>query len=145
MVCLGNICRSPLAKGILAKKIKDHQLGWEVDAAGTSGYHHGAQPHHGSIQVASRHGIEIEQFISRKLTVDDLDYFDLILVMDSENYREVVKICQNDQQRDKIKLILNYVYPGRNQAVPDPYYTGQFDLVYQLLEEATAALIDQLG
>lgn len=140
MVCLGNICRSPLAEGILTHKIKTLNLTWEVDSAGTSGWHNGEPPDERSIAKAKEYGIDISHQVSRQINRSDLEYFDLILVMDSSNYQNVKSICDNERQYHKIKLILNYVYPDENRAVPDPYYDNSFEQTYQLLDEA----IDQI-
>jgi len=144
MVCLGNICRSPLAQGILQHKIELHQLDWEVDSAGTAAYHEGELPDNRSIAKAKEHRIDITDQRARKLTRADLDRFDLILVMDSSNYQNAKALCSDKKQEDKIKLILNYVYPGQNMAVPDPYYDNGFDNVYELLDAATDALISNI-
>jgi len=141
MVCLGNICRSPLAQGILEKKIVDKNLNWTVDSAGTSAYHIGDPPDPRSVEKAQEFGIDISNQKARQLHADDLDQFDLILVMDSSNYQNTKNLCRDKNQEDKIKLILNYVYPEQNLAVPDPYYDGGFSKVYDLLDAATDALI----
>ena len=132
MVCLGNICRSPMAEAILEQKLKKKRLSWLVDSAGTSGWHDGEK------------GLNISNQRSRKIKSQDLDYFDLILAMDSSNYQDILKLCQNDMQRSKVKLILNYKYPNRNMAVPDPYYDDKFDEVYDLLDEAMDNVISDL-
>ncbi len=141
MVCLGNICRSPLAQGILEKKIILHGLNWTVDSAGTGRYHVGNPPDVRSIDKAREYGIDITKQRSRQIEVSDLDLFDVILTMDSSNYQSVMGLAKNKSQRDKIKLILNYVYPGQNMAVPDPYYDDSFQRVYDLLDAALDQLI----
>lgn len=140
-VCLGNICRSPIAHGLLQSKVDRYELDWEIDSAGTSGYHNGAQPHQDSMAISLQHSIDISHQRSRKLSISDLDYYDLILVMDSANYQHVKNMATTDLQADKIKLILNYVNPGRNEAVPDPYYVGGFDKVFDMLDKATDEVI----
>jgi len=141
MVCLGNICRSPLAQGILENKIKEQDLSWEVDCAGTSAYHIGDQPDVRSIAEGSKHNIDITSQRARQFVSSDLDKFDLILVMDSSNFQNARSLCTDKSQEDKIKLILNYVYPEQNMAVPDPYYDNSFANVYDLLDRAIDALI----
>ena len=141
MVCLGNICRSPLAHGLLEQKVKNRGIEWEIDSAGTSGWHDGSPPHAGSIDIAAKHGYDIKNQQSRKITKADLDYFDLILAMDASNYQDIYQLADTKSHRDKIKLILNYVYPQINRAVPDPYYTGNFQEVFDLLDEATDAIL----
>lgn len=142
MVCLGNICRSPLAEGILRDKIKKEALNWEVDSAGTSGYHDGELPDKRSIAIAKEHGLDITDQRSRKLTKQDLDNFDIIYVMDSSNYNDVMNLCETTTQKSKVRLIMNMVMPERNVAVPDPYWEDSgFKKVYLMLDEAGAAIV----
>jgi protein-tyrosine phosphatase len=142
MVCLGNICRSPLAEGILKEKAKQEGLNWEVDSSGTSSYHNGALPDTRSIAVAKEYGLDITDQQSRKLTAQDLDNFDVIYVMDSSNYNDVISLCENATQKSKVQLIMNMVMPGCNVAVPDPYWGDQgFRNVYLMLEEACEAIV----
>lgn len=143
MVCLGNICRSPLAEGILQDKIKNKGLDWDVDSCGTSGFHNGEKPDSRSIEVARKKGVDINYKRSRQLTRNDLDSFDLILAMDSSNYNDILNLCSNEEQKKKVKLILNYAFPGENRAVPDPYYHGSFEEVYEMIDQACEALINE--
>lgn len=142
MVCLGNICRSPLAEGILKNKVSAMELNWEVDSAGTSGWHNGELPDKRSIEVASRFGIDITDQRSRLITGHDLRNFDLVLAMDSSNYRNIMDLCTSTEEKEKVKLILNYSHPGENRAVPDPYFEGGFEQVFYMLEEACDKLIE---
>lgn len=144
MVCLGNICRSPLAQGILEDKCQKLNLDWEVDSAGTSQYHIGGAPDTRSIEKAREYGIDISHQRARQVGVADLEYYDLILTMDSSNYQNVQGLVLNNVHKDKIKLVLNYVTPGQNMAVPDPYYDGGFQRVYELLDMAMDQLIISL-
>ena len=145
MVCLGNICRSPLAHGILEKKIAEHNLtDWDVDSAGTSGWHNGEAPDLRAVQTAKKHGMDISHQVSRKITNKDLHYFDLILTMDSSNYQDVMNMCDNDLQRSKVKLVMNYAYPDKNMSVPDPYYNNRFDEVVEMLDIALEELISSV-
>lgn len=135
MVCLGNICRSPLAEGIMRSKLPNtHFL---IDSAGTSGFHSGNAPDPRSIEVAQKNGLDISQQKSRPFRAYDLEEFDVIFVMDKSNYRDVIRHVQNEDERQKVKLILNYP-SSKTVEVPDPYYGGKngFDHVYNLLEEA---------
>lgn len=144
MVCLGNICRSPLAEGILKDKIKQEGLSWKVDSAGTSGYHNGALPDGRSIAIAQEYGLDLTDQRSRKLTRQDLDDFDVIYVMDSSNYSDVLSLCKHATQKSKIHLIMNVVTPDRNVAVPDPYWGDSgFKNVYLMLEEACEAIVKE--
>jgi len=142
MVCLGNICRSPLAEGILKAKAKEKDLNWEVDSAGTSGWHVGELPDQRSIAVAKQNGIDIMDQRSRQVHPSDFEKYDLILAMDASNYNELKKQATTEQV-SKIKMILNYSYPKENRRVPDPYYEGGFELVFQLLEQACGKIIEE--
>lgn len=145
MVCLGNICRSPLAEGILRRKIEELNLDWEVDSAGTGSWHIGERPDRRSIQVASRHGIDISTQRARQINPRDLDRFDLILAMDRSNFQDVIRMARTDAQRSKVAMILNYVQPGANEGVPDPYWDDDgFDHVFHLLTEACDQVVSQL-
>lgn len=141
MVCLGNICRSPLAEGIMQSKIKDHQLSWEVDSAGTSAYHSGEKPDSRSIEIAFRNGIDISEQRSRQILDSDFENFDLILVMDALNYNSVYRMAKDINQKKKVKMIMNYAAPDQNLEVPDPYWNNGFDKVYAMLEEACEKIV----
>jgi len=135
MVCLGNICRSPLAEGILQSKLPRDQF--FVDSAGTSGYHNGNPPDIRSIQVAKKNGLNISNQKSRLFERYDFELFDHIFVMDQSNYNAVICQAQNEKDAQKVKLILNF--PGSKiNEVPDPYYGGDhgFEHVYRLLDTA---------
>lgn len=136
MVCLGNICRSPMAQGILEHKLLEKNMDWYVDSAGTSGWHDGEPPDLRATKSARHRGVDISKQISRKLIPEDLENFDVILAMDSSNYQEILKLCTNSGQKEKVHLLLNFHKPGLNAAVPDPYYDGKFDEVFDLLDLA---------
>lgn len=138
MVCLGNICRSPLAEGILRDKAGKLNLNITIDSAGTSNYHIGEHPDKRTIANANRHGIDVSQLKARQFSVEDFDRFDAIFVMDSSNYSDVVSLARNETDKRKVELILNRVYPYSNMAVPDPYFGGEqgFENVFILLEQA---------
>ncbi|WP_199287728.1 low molecular weight protein-tyrosine-phosphatase [Pseudotamlana carrageenivorans] len=144
MVCLGNICRSPLAEGILKSKLPSG--GFHVDSAGTASYHIGASPDRRSIEVAKKHGLDISKLRGRQLVVSDFDKFDYIYVMDASNYQNALKLARNEDDRKKAKYILNEVYPNQNFDVPDPYYGGDegFQNVYNMLEEACEKIANDL-
>lgn len=143
MVCLGNICRSPLAEGILSNML-EAKNDWLVDSAGTGSWHIGEPPHKESQKVAKKNGIDISSQKARQFSIKDFDTFDLILAMDSENYNNIISMAKNEEEKKKVKLILNYLHPGLNMAVPDPYYTGGFDKVYLLLNNACRQLLINL-
>ena len=144
MVCLGNICRSPLAEGILASKCE--HLPVVVDSAGTSAHHIGEGPDHRSVHIGTVNGIDIGDQRARKLMNSDLEDFDLIYAMDSANYNNILKLANRELDKKKICLILNESMPGENKAVPDPYYGGDegFDNVYRLLDEACEKIKNKL-
>lgn len=136
MVCLGNICRSPLAEGILKSKVFSFKT--FVDSAGTGAYHDGEKPDKRSIAIAKANGIDISSQKARKFTVEDYNLFDIIYVMDNSNYSNVISLARNEEDKLKVKLILNEVFPNENLDVPDPYYGGDFGFrnVYKMLDEA---------
>lgn len=136
MVCLGNICRSPLAEGILKSKVFSFKT--FVDSAGTGAYHVGEKPDKRSIAVAKANGIDISSQKARKFTVEDYNLFDIIYVMDNSNYSNVISLARNEADKLKVKLILNEVFPDENLDVPDPYHGGDFGFrnVYKMLDEA---------
>lgn len=144
MVCLGNICRSPLAQGILAEKCK--KLKVFIDSAGTSSYHIGQEPDLRAQMTAKDYHINISNQKARVLTTDDIKTFDHIYVMDKSNYSNTLKLVKNKEDEQKIDMILNAVHPGRNLDVPDPYFGGEdsFKEVYSLLNEACEKIKKQL-
>ena len=146
MVCLGNICRSPLADGILRFKAKRENLDWVIDSAGTYSGHQGENPDPRAIKCANKYGVDISDLVARPFSKRDFDEFDKIYVMDSANYRDVLKLAVDEADRYKVEMIMNVVNPGKNQPVPDPYFGGDegFDAVYKMLDEACEKIIQQL-
>ncbi|MBE7641223.1 low molecular weight phosphotyrosine protein phosphatase [Salegentibacter sp. BLCTC] len=144
MVCLGNICRSPLAEGILKSKVDESQV--FVDSAGTAGYHINDTPDPRSIAIAKKNKLDITYQRGRQFKVEDFDKFDLIYVMDNSNFRDVISLARNDDDRAKVQLILDEIFPAENVDVPDPYYGGDhgFENVYQMLDEACDKIAKQL-
>ena len=144
MVCLGNICRSPLAEGILASKLPKDVF--SVDSAGTGNYHIGKQPDKRSITTAQKNGLDISKQKARQFSVKDFDAFDYIFAMDTSNYEDILSLAKNENQVKKVDLILNQLFPNENVDVPDPYYGVQngFDQVYQMLDEACTILAEKL-
>ena len=141
MVCLGNICRSPLAEGILQSKVNEALV--YVDSAGTAAYHVGNLPDERSIAVAKQYGIDISKQQARKFTEKDFLNFDIIYAMDKSNYQYIISLATNDKDLEKVKMILNESLPDKNYSVPDPYYGGQtgFEEVYKMLNEACDSII----
>ncbi len=143
-VCLGNICRSPLAEGILRYKANKDNLDITVDSAGTSNYHIGQSPDPRAISVAYANGIDISNQKARQFRLKDFEDFDYIIAMDKSNYSELLDLAGNTQNTKKIKLYMNFAYPDSNIDVPDPYYDGRFEEVFSLLNEATDKIIEKL-
>ena len=143
MVCLGNICRSPLAEGILKHKAQKLGLNWQVDSAGTGDWHIGELPDHRSIAIAKKYSIDLTDQRARLFKRPDLDVFDLVLVMDKSNYQDILQFAKTDAQRQKVQLIMNFARPNSNEIVPDPYLDNRFELVFQLLDEACDAVIGE--
>ncbi len=144
MVCLGNICRSPLAEGILKSKVDRNSV--FVDSAGTGAWHSGELPDKRSIAVAKKYGIDLTDQRARLFLVEDFDKFDHIYVMDQSNYKNVCRLAPNDEAINKVQLILNESYPDENLEVPDPYYGGDqgFENVYKMLDEACLKIKNKL-
>ncbi len=145
MVCLGNICRSPLAEGILRSKVNLSEV--HVDSAGTGGWHVGEQPDERSIKVARKYGLDITYQRGRKFSTYDFEQFDHIFVMDNSNYRDVLQLANSEEERQKVQLILDELFPGENVDVPDPYYGGEhgFENVYKMLDEACERIAQRLS
>jgi len=145
MVCLGNICRSPLAEGILQHKADKAGLDWQIESAGTAGYHIGEPPHKLSQKVAKLNGIDISSQQCRQFKKEDMLTFDKIYVMDSENYINVKHISRALWNENKVDLLLNELYPGRNMSVPDPWYGMEdgYHKVYKMISDACDAIIEK--
>jgi protein-tyrosine phosphatase len=145
MVCLGNICRSPLAEGILQTKANAAGLNWIVDSAGTGNYHIGEKPHRLSQKVALLNGVDIGSQQCRQFVKEDFSRFDHIYVMDADNYEEVKRIGGSFWDNNKVSLILNELYPGEEREVPDPWYGTEkdFHMVFDLLSKTCDAIINR--
>lgn len=145
MVCLGNICRSPLAEGILKTKINQEKV--FVDSAGTAAYHVGNLPDKRSIAVAKKYGIDITNQKARKFTFEDFKNFDVIYAMDKSNYQNIIALSSSDEELAKVKMILNESQPNKNYSVPDPYYGGHsgFENVYRMLDDACDLIAEKIA
>lgn len=145
MVCLGNICRSPLAEGILRNKLDPNQF--TVDSTGTGNWHVGNPPDKRSIAVAKKYGLDISHLRGRQFTSRDFEDFDHIYVMDSSNLENVLALAHNQDDTSKVSMILNTIFPGEKVDVPDPYYGGDdgFERVYKMLDEACDAIAQQVS
>lgn len=144
MVCLGNICRSPLAEGILQSKLNRSEF--LVDSAGTGGWHSGEQPDKRSIRIAKKYGIDISSQRARQFTVIDFERFDYIYVMDSSNYQNVLSLAPDEQAKSRVKMVMNELFEDENVDVPDPYYGMEdgFENVYKLLNEVCTEIAQKL-
>jgi protein-tyrosine phosphatase len=144
MVCLGNICRSPLAEGIMRDKIERAGLDWEVDSAGTGTWHIGHRPDKRSIAEAQKHGLDIQSQRGRQIQPSDLKDFDLIFAMDESNYRDILSLTSDKQLHAKVQKILDISENGRKNDVPDPYWDDNgFARVYTMLEKACESIIER--
>jgi len=138
MVCLGNICRSPLAEGIMQHLADKAGLNWQIDSAGTGDWHVGQGPDRRSVKAAADEGIDISKQVCRLFRTQDFDGFDLILVMDKSNLSNVLAMARNDEDRKKVKMLLG------DKVVPDPYYDdSQFTPVFKLIEAGCKEIIKQ--
>lgn len=144
MVCLGNICRSPLAEGILQSKLPADKF--QVDSAGTGNWHAGQQPDKRSVATAKNRGLDISCQKARQIKKSDFTDFDHIYVMDTSNYRDVLALAHDEGAKAKVKLMMDEVFPGQRVDVPDPYFGGPegFDKVYDMLDEACTVVASKL-
>lgn len=145
MVCLGNICRSPLAEGLLQKKANEAGLDWQVDSAGTNGYHVGEHPHLLSQRVAMQHGINITKQISRLFVKEDFDRFDKIYAMADDVLADIKYIAKEKFDPEKAILLLDEIYPGQHKEVPDPWSKVEIEYhkVFALLDKTCDKIINK--
>lgn len=145
MVCLGNICRSPLAEGILQQKAFDAGLNWHVQSAGTNGYHDGEAPHRLSQKVALHNGIDISHQRSRKFLVSDFEQYDKIYALAGDVLNDIKRIAKNRFDAGKADLLMNELHSGKNMDVPDPYYGEEpgYHTVYKMMDDACTAIIEK--
>ncbi|MBZ0098985.1 MAG: low molecular weight phosphotyrosine protein phosphatase [Taibaiella sp.] len=143
MVCLGNICRSPIAEGLMLHKIQQYGLDWQVDSAGTESYHIGSAPHRHSQDICQRNGIDICHQRARQFSRKDFERYDKIYALAEDVYEEIQRIGGKDADMNRVDLLLNELNPGSNESVPDPYYGGAdgYIFVYELIERSCEAII----
>lgn len=143
MVCLGNICRSPIAEGLMRHKIEQHGLNWEVMSAGTESYHIGSAPHRFSQKVCDANGVDISMQRARQFAVSDFERFDKIYAMANDVYDEIKKIGGRNADMSKVDLFLNELEQGSNASVPDPWYGNEdgYLPVYELIDRTCDAII----
>jgi len=146
MVCLGNICRSPMAKAILLKKLQEKNITWvEVDSAGTSDYQSGGKADQRTLESGLKHGIDLSKHRARQFNRRDFDTFNLIYAMDNENYSDILNQASNEEEAKKVKLILNEINPEAGLSVPDPWFGGEkdFEKVFNLLDKACTIIVEK--
>jgi protein-tyrosine phosphatase len=145
MVCLGNICRSPLAEGILQHKARNAGLDWQVDSAGTNGYHIGEAPHRLSQKVARQNGIDICNQRARQFVKEDFDRYDKIYTMADDVLEEMKWIAQEKFDAAKVDFLMNELHPGQNRSVPDPWYGSEpgYHEVFKIIEAACEKIIQK--
>ncbi|MCD6179156.1 MAG: low molecular weight phosphotyrosine protein phosphatase [Bacteroidales bacterium] len=147
MVCLGNICRSPMAEGVMRQKIEKYNLDAEVNSCGTANYHIGESPDYRAIQTALNYNIDISQHKGQQFSVSDFNTYDLIFAMDNSNYSDIIAKAVNKKDIAKVKLLMDEVYPKQQKVVPDPYYGNleDYENVYTLIEVACEHLAKRLS
>jgi protein-tyrosine phosphatase len=147
MVCLGNICRSPLAEAILQHKADAAGLDWQVDSAGTNGYHVGEAPHHLSQKVARHNGLDIGRQRARRFTAADLGSYDRIYALAGDVADEIRRIAGRGFEASKVRLLMNELHPGQDEDVPDPYYGAEpgYHEVYKMIDAAADRIVAKYG
>ena len=146
MVCLGNICRSPVAEGVLRHIANEKGVKVTVDSAGTANYHVGESPDKRSVANAKKNGVDISMLRGRQFSTKDFEEFDHIYVMDQSNLTNVLALAKTEEHRKKVDLLLNTIHPNKNMPVPDPYYGTEkdFDKVFELVHQACNELTERL-
>ena len=143
---MGNICRSPMAEGIVRHIFKERGIQAETDSCGTGAWHAGEPPDYRAQKEVRKHGIDISDLRARKFQIADFDRFDYIFTMDSQNYSDIISLAENDEQRAKVDMFLNIAEPGSNKSVPDPYYGGDegFRRVYEMIRKNAEILAGKI-
>lgn len=145
MVCLGNICRSPLAEGILQNKALKAGLPWSIESAGTNSYHTGDAPHYLSQKVAKQNGIDISHQRARRFSAEDFLIYDKIYALAGDVVDDMRGLSKNKFESDKVELLLNELHPGEDRDVPDPYFGGEdgYHNVFKMINKACDAIIEK--
>lgn len=145
MVCIGNICRSPMAEGIMQNMINEQNLPWYIDSAGTTSFHVGEAPHTFSQKVAREHEINISKQRARQFEKEDFEKFDKIYAMEKEVYEEITRMTNKPEEINKVDLLLNESYPNKDKSVPDPWYGGEagFHEAWKLISDACNKIIEK--
>jgi len=143
MLCLGNICRSPLAQGLMEKKASAKGLDWFIDSAGIGHWHIGKHPDKRSIKVAQENDLDITGQRARRFEVNDFEAFDNIYAMDIKNYETLMLLARTEEEKEKVTLIMDELHPKERLSVPDPFHDGEenFLAVYETLDKLTDAIL----
>lgn len=146
MICLGNICRSPMAEGVVRHLAKEKGIDIQLDSCGTNGFHDGESADRRAILNLKDKGIDISDIRSRKFRTDDFAKFDILFTMDLSNRDTILSLAKTENDRKKVKLFLNEAYPAKDLPVPDPYFGGDegFESVYQLINKAASAFLNKI-
>jgi protein-tyrosine phosphatase len=145
-VCLGNICRSPIADGVMRSLVAKHNLNWQIDSAGTSNYHINEAPDKRAQKISKKYGVDISELRGRQFTQSDFDEFDYIFAMDASNYQNILKLARNQQDINKVELFLNRLEPGMNRGVQDPWYDDAlFEPVFKEIEKTCKLILSDLA
>ncbi|MBA2422470.1 MAG: low molecular weight phosphotyrosine protein phosphatase [Chitinophagales bacterium] len=144
-VCLGNICRSPMAEGVMRNLIQEHNLDWEVESAGTESYHVGECPDNRAKRTAAKYGLDISRQVAKQISSKDFEWFDLIYALATDVMDEILSLKGSITHRDKIKLFMDELFPGEYRDVPDPWYGDEsgFDPVYHLIKQGCEKIIER--
>lgn len=146
MVCLGNICRSPIAEGVMKQLIEEQGLDWSVASSGTNGFHTGEAPHRFAQKICLQNGIDISNQRANRFNYKDFQKVDIIYVMASDVYEEVMGIAKTAKDRAKVKYFLDPLFPNECRSVPDPWYGNEdgYAPVYELIQQGCKAILNQL-
>jgi protein-tyrosine phosphatase len=144
-VCLGNICRSPIADGVMRKLAQDANLNWVIDSAGTSNYHIGEAPDIRAQRIAQKYNVDLSILKARQFSVNDFDEFDYIFAMDSQNYQDIIKLARDENDILKVELFLNRLDPGMNRGVTDPWFNDVlFEPVFLEIEKTCKVILKDM-
>ncbi len=145
-VCLGNICRSPIADGVMRSLVAKHNLNWQIDSAGTSNYHINEAPDKRAQKISKKFGVDISDLRGRQFSSIDFDEFDYIFAMDASNYQNIIKLARSQSDIDKVELFLNRLEPGMNRGVQDPWYDDAlFEPVFKEIEKTCELILSELS
>jgi protein-tyrosine phosphatase len=143
-VCLGNICRSQMAEGIASIKVAEMKLNWDFESSGTGAWHVGEKPDRRAMKTTAGHGIDISNQRAQQFRQQDFDNFDWIVPMDTSNHRDILNMARDETDKSKVRMMVDFLYPGENISIPDPYYNDGFEDVFALLVRSIDQMIEEL-